>query len=65
MSDPIFTAMLDTALENAFDNAERADRLAYAIYGLLEGGDPEDAAQLLEQFGYTNEYGEWVGVGEE
>jgi hypothetical protein len=55
MSDRLFKMTLDKALEKAGEAAE----LAYAIYRLLEGDDPEDAAQLLEKYGYTDENGEW------
>lgn len=41
------------------DFDERAERLAYAIYRLLEGDDP-DAAALLEEYGFTDENGEWI-----
>jgi ABC-type transport system substrate-binding protein len=27
---------------------------------LIEGDDPEEAAQLLEKYGYTDENGEWI-----
>jgi hypothetical protein len=57
--DPYFT-MLDTALAHVSRHAERADKLAYAIYGILGGDDPEAAAQLLADYGYTDEFGEWI-----
>jgi len=61
--DPYFT-MLDTALDHVSKHAEKADQLAYVIYGLLEGDDPEGAAQLLADYGYTDENGEWIGEDE-
>jgi len=56
MNDVLFDKLLDKALNKAGEAAE----LAYALYGLLGGDDPEDAAQLLEQYGYTDENGEWI-----
>jgi len=56
MNDVLFDKLLDKALNKAGEAAE----LAYALYGLLDGDDPEDAAQLLEQYGYTDENGEWI-----
>lgn len=55
MTDKLFDTLLDKALGKAGEAAE----LAYALYGLLGGDDPEDAAQLLEKYGYTDENGEW------
>ncbi len=55
MTDKLFDTLLDKALNKAGEAAE----LAYALYGLLGGDDPEEAAQLLEQYGYTDENGEW------
>ena len=55
MTDHLFEKTLEKALEKAGEAAE----LAYALYGLLGGDDPEDAAQLLEKYGYTDENGEW------
>lgn len=62
--DPFF-GMLDVALQHVSKHADRADRLAEAIYGLIEGDGPEDAAQLLQEYGYTDEDGFWIGEGEE
>lgn len=62
--DP-FLAMLDVSLQHVSVHANRADALARAIYGLIEGDDPEDAAQLLFEYGYTDCDGFWVGEGEE
>jgi len=43
------------------DWESRANHLAYAIYQLIEGDDPEYAAKLLEDYGYTDkETGEWI-----
>jgi hypothetical protein len=55
MNDVLFDKLLDKALNKAGEAAE----LAYALYGLLGGDDPEDAALLLQQYGYTDENGEW------
>ena len=55
MVNKFFNKTLDIALAKTGESAE----LAYAIYGLLEGDDPEYAAQLLEEYGYTYENGEW------
>lgn len=55
---------LDIALRHVSMWGEKCDRLAYAIYGLLEGDDPEDAAALLHELGYTDEDGFWKGEEE-
>lgn len=60
MSEDSFNRMLDISLKHVSKLGNRADRLAEAIYGLLEGGDPEDAAALLDEYGYTDENGEWI-----
>jgi len=52
--------MLNIALAYVSAQEEKANRLAYAIYGMIEGGDPEEAAQLLAEYGYTDENGEWI-----
>jgi len=41
------------------DLGDQCDALAYAINGLLEGDDPEEAAALLQKYGYTDEDGFW------
>ncbi len=56
MTDSAFNIILEKALAKAGEAAQ----LAYAIYGLIEGDDPEEAAQLLEKYGYTDENGEWI-----
>ena len=56
MDDKIFDMVVEKALAKAGEAAE----LAYAIYGLIEGDDPEEAAQLLEKYGYVDENGEWI-----
>lgn len=59
-TEPFF-AMLDISLQHVSHHAERANALAYALYGLIEGDGPEDAAALLEKYGYTDpETGEWI-----
>lgn len=55
MTDNMFDRLLDRALNKVGEATE----LAYALYGLLNGDDSEGAAQLLEQYGYTDENGEW------
>ena len=65
MKKDAFMAMLDISLQHVSTHANRADQLARAIYGLIEGDDPEDAASLLHEFGYTDEDGFWIGEGEE
>lgn len=62
--DP-FLAMLDISLQHVSTHANRADALARAIYGLIEGDDPEEAAQLLQEYGYTDEDGFWIEEDEE
>ena len=52
--------LFDTLLDKALNKAGEAAALAYALYQLLGGDDTEDAAQLLEQYGYTDENGEWA-----
>jgi len=56
--DPYFT-MLDTALAHVSQHAERADRLAYALYRMIEGDDV-GGLDLLHELGYTDENGEWI-----
>ncbi len=63
-NDPFFK-MLDTCLSHVSTHANNSDRLARAIYGLIEGDGPEDAAQLLIELGYTDCDGFWIGEGEE
>lgn len=60
MTEDSFNRMLDISLKHVGNIGNRADRLAKAIYGLLEGDDPEDAAALLDEYGYTDENGEWI-----
>jgi hypothetical protein len=60
MNNDMYIKMLETSLKHVSMYADRADKLAYAIQGLLEGDDPEDAAQLLHEFGYTDESGFWI-----
>ena len=52
---------LDIALEHVGKWGGRADHLAKLIYGLIEGDDPEDAAQALTDYGYCDEDGLWKG----
>lgn len=56
---------IDIVLKHVADWAQRSHNLAYAIYGLIEGDDPEAAAALLHKYGYTDEDGFWKGEGEE
>jgi hypothetical protein len=56
MTDKFFDVVIEKALAKAGEAAE----LAYAIYGLIGGDGPEEAAQLLEKYGYTDENGEWI-----
>lgn len=60
MSNDSYFRMLDITMQHVSKHAENADRLAYEIYKLLEGNDPEDAAQLINELGYTDENGEWI-----
>jgi len=57
-NDPFFS-MLDTSLAHVSKHAERADRLAYALYRTIEGDDV-DGLDLLHELGYTDEDGEWI-----
>jgi hypothetical protein len=50
---------IDIALEHVGKWGARADHLARLIYGLIEGDDPEDAAQALIDYGYCDEDGFW------
>jgi hypothetical protein len=52
--------VLDIVIEKALAKAGEAAQLAYALYGLIGGDDPEEAAQLLEKYGYVDENGEWI-----
>jgi hypothetical protein len=56
--DPYFS-MLDTVLAHVSQHAERADKLAYALYRTIEGDDV-DGLDLLHELGYTDENGEWI-----
>ena len=61
MTEKSFDMMLDTVLRHTSELGNRADRLAKVVYDLLEGGDPEDAAALLVEYGYIDpECGEWI-----
>jgi hypothetical protein len=60
MKDDPYFRMLDITLQHVSKHAENADRLAYEIFKLLEGNDPEDAAELIHELGYTDENGEWI-----
>jgi len=62
--DP-FDIILDVSLKHVSDLANRADRLAKAVYDLLQGDDSEDASVLLDEYGYTDENGEWIYGDEE
>ena len=53
--------MLETSLKHVAMWGDRADKLAAAIYGLIEGDGPEDAAALLHEYGYTDKDGFWKG----
>lgn len=62
----LYEKMFETSLKHVGYHAEKADKLAYAIYELITGGDPEEPAQLLEQYGYTDpETGDWIYGDEE
>ena len=55
MTDKMYVALIEQALRKTGEAAE----LAFALHGLLGGNDPDDAAQLLEKYGYTDQNGEW------
>lgn len=52
--------VIDIALKHVGDWTARSHKLAYAIQGLIEGDDPEEAAALLHKYGYTDEDGFWI-----
>jgi hypothetical protein len=60
MSNDPYMKMVETSLKFVGELGDQADQLAYAIQQLLEGGDPEDAAALLQKFGYTDKDGFWI-----
>jgi hypothetical protein len=60
MSEDPYMKMVETSLKFVGELGDQADQLAYAIYGLLEGNGPEEAAALLQKFGYTDEDGFWT-----
>ena len=60
MKDDPYFRMFHVARQRVSKYAENADRLAYEIFKLLEGNDPEDAAELIHELGYTDENGEWI-----
>jgi len=59
MSKDPYLNMLDIALAHVSNHAEKADRLAYALYRMIEGDDV-DGLDLLHELGYTDENGEWI-----
>lgn len=59
MSKDPYLNMLDIALAHVSNHAEKADRLAYALYRMIEGDDV-DSLDLLHELGYTDENGEWI-----
>ena len=60
-----YMRMVETSLNFVDAQSKRIDELARAIYGLIEGNGPEEAAALLQKFGYTDEDGFWIEKGEE
>jgi hypothetical protein len=64
MSKDPYLSMLDTALAHVSNHAEKADRLAYALYRTIEGDDV-DGLDLLRELGYTDEDGEWISEDDE
>ena len=56
MTDKLF----DTLLDEALGKAGEAAALAYALYQCYEGDDMGEGAELLQQYGYTDENGEWI-----
>jgi len=56
--DPL-EIVLDTALAHVSKEAEKASRLAYELYRMIEGDDL-NALELLAEYGYTDENGEWI-----
>lgn len=63
MSKDLPTEITDAFIEKEHPQ-QRADFLAYAIYGLLGGDDGSKAAMLLDKYGYTDDNGEWIGYDE-
>ena len=63
MTDIFVENILKNCLEKTGEAAETAE-LAYVIYRLMEGDDPEDVGQLLQEYGYTYENGEWKNTYE-
>lgn len=61
MSNDPYMKMVETSLKHVGKVGHQADQLATAIYSLIEGGDPEEAMELLHKFGYTDEDGFWIG----
>ena len=59
MSKDSYLNMLDIALAHVSNHAEKADRLALALYRMIEG-DNVDGLDLLHELGYTDENGEWI-----
>lgn len=62
MSNQSFFKMMDSALSHVSVHAERADRLALALYKELDGEDNyPDHHEMLYEMGYTDEDGVWIG----
>ena len=60
MSEDPYMKMVETSLKFVGELGDQSDQLARALYGLMEGDDGEEAAALLQKFGYTDEDGFWI-----
>lgn len=61
MMKDAYMRMVETSLNFVDAQSKQIDQLARVIYGLIEGDGPEEAAALLQKFGYTDEDGFWIG----
>lgn len=61
MNNNLNMRQLESSLKIISRIGDQADRLAQALYNVLDGGDGEEATALLREFGYIDENDEWVG----
>jgi hypothetical protein len=59
--DKVFDIMNEVAISHLVRLGAQADHLARLLNGLIEGDDPEEAANALIDYGYCDEDGFWVG----
>jgi N-acetyl-anhydromuramyl-L-alanine amidase AmpD len=60
VSDDHYFKMLDAALGHVSKWADRADRLAYMLYRVMDGDTIDDVYETLHKYGYVDENHEWI-----